>query len=227
MEARSPWKASRSLLEELDPSYLPSEINHCYQCFPFPPGILSTPVQPMIESFLPPVERAIALCDTFLEHLSWMFHIVSRQQLINELIPVVYKHINVPYGPHDLALMLIVLGIGSLVDLNLQPYNLEAQHYYRLARATLSLQPVLGEQSVVTIKVVIIMFIKYGRQFDVEPQVLHLMSIYNGMSGKESNLEQSYALLDLASQVALRVCIFSLPLFSQKVNVCPQIGFRG
>ncbi len=31
------------------------------------------------------------------------------------------------------------------------------------------------------------------------------MSIYNGMSGKESNLERSYALLCLASQVALRV----------------------
>jgi hypothetical protein len=43
--------------------------------------------------------------------------------------------------------------------------------------------------------------------FIVDPQVLHLMSIYNGMSGKESNLEQSYALLDLASQVALRVCV--------------------
>ena len=31
------------------------------------------------------------------------------------------------------------------------------------------------------------------------------MSIYNGMSGKESNLEESYVFLDLAGQVALRV----------------------
>lgn len=31
------------------------------------------------------------------------------------------------------------------------------------------------------------------------------MSVYNGMSGIESNLEQSYVLLDLAGQVALRV----------------------
>ncbi|KAF9467158.1 hypothetical protein BDZ94DRAFT_1305645 [Collybia nuda] len=205
IEAQTPWKTTRPLLEELDPSYLPSEINHCYQCFPFPPGILSTPVQSMIESFLPPMDRAISLCDTFLEHLSWMFHIVSRQQLVNELIPVVYKQINVTYGPHDLALMLIVLGIGSLVDLNLQPYNLEAQHYYRLARATLSLQPVLGEQSVVTIKVANPPLLNHEHRVDAGRQVLHLMSIYNGMSGKESNLEQSYALLDLASQVALRI----------------------
>lgn len=32
------------------------------------------------------------------------------------------------------------------------------------------------------------------------------MSLYNGMSGKESNLEQTYVLHDLAGQVALRVC---------------------
>lgn len=74
--------------------------------------------------------------------------------MVNELIPAVYKQTRVPYGPHDLALMLIVLGIGCLVDLSLQPYNLEAQHYYRLARASIALQPVLGQQSVVTIKVV-------------------------------------------------------------------------
>ena len=73
--------------------------------------------------------------------------------MVNELIPVIYKKVASPYGPHDLALLLIVLGVGSLVDLNLPPYNLEAQHYYRLARATLALQPVLGAQSVVTIKV--------------------------------------------------------------------------
>ena len=74
--------------------------------------------------------------------------------MVNELIPGVYKQKQVPYGPHELALMLIVLGIGSLVDLALPPYNLEAQHYYRLARASISLRPVLGQQSVVTIKVI-------------------------------------------------------------------------
>ncbi|KAF5384413.1 hypothetical protein D9615_003300 [Tricholomella constricta] len=179
---------NRTILQELDDSYLPREINICYQSFPFTPsGILPATVQPMIEAFLPPVERAIYICETFMEHLTWMFQIVTRQQVIKELIPVIYKQVRISYGPHDLALVLIVLGIGVLVDLNLPPYSLEAQHYYRLSRAALALQPVLGEQSVVTIK------------------VLHLMSIYNGMSGKESNLEQSYALLDLASQVALRI----------------------
>lgn len=141
-------------LQELDPTYLSPEINRCYQSFPFsPPNVVVSSVQGMIEAFLPPMDTAITLCDVFLEHLSWMFHIVSRHQLVNELIPVIYKQAPVPYGLHDLALLLIVLGIGSLVDLNQPPYNLEAQHFYRLCRATLALQSVLGAPSVVTIKV--------------------------------------------------------------------------
>ncbi|EDR10520.1 uncharacterized protein LACBIDRAFT_317008 [Laccaria bicolor S238N-H82] len=182
-------QTSKSIvLQDLDLSYLPPEIKQCYQSFPFtPPNVIAAPIQETIESFLPGMERAIALCDNFLEQLSWMFHIVSRQLCVNELIPTIYKQNAKPYGPHDLALLLIVLGIGCLVDLKLRPFNLEAQHYYQLARATLALQSVLAERSVVTIK------------------VLHLMSIYNGMSGKESNLEQSYVFLDLAGQVALQI----------------------
>lgn len=144
-----------TLLQELDPKYLPHEINRFYQSFPFIPvytPISPGPVQVMIESFLPPLERGQALCETFLEHLSWMFHIVSRHQLLRQL-PAIYKQVDIPYGPHDLALMLIVFGIGALVDCNLPPYSLEAQHYYRLARAALALQPVLEKSSVVTIKV--------------------------------------------------------------------------
>ncbi|KAJ7865263.1 hypothetical protein B0H13DRAFT_1637161 [Mycena leptocephala] len=186
-EAQMLPKAAPFPLRELDPSYLPPEINQFCNSFPFtPPGIPRTSVQEMIETFLPPMERAIILCDTFLEHLSWMFHIVSRRQLIDELIPAIYKQVRVSYGPHELAVLLVTLGIGALVDLNLQPYNLEAQHYYRLAQAALSLQSIMTEPSIVTIK------------------TLHLMSIYNGLSGKESNMEASYGFLDMASQVALR-----------------------
>ncbi|KAJ7672609.1 hypothetical protein DFH06DRAFT_96982 [Mycena polygramma] len=187
MEAQLLPKSAPFPLRELDPSYLPPEINQFCKAFPFTPlGIPRTSVQDMIETFLPPIERAIVLCETFLEHLSWMFHIVSRRQLIDELIPAIYKQARVSYGPHELAVLLVTLGIGALVDLNLQPYNLEAQHYYRLAQAALSLQSVMTEASIVTVK------------------TLHLMSIYNGLSGKESNMEASYGFLDMASQVALR-----------------------
>lgn len=152
---RDSSSTNRHPLPELDPSYLPPEINHIYMCFPFTsPNLTSASLlQSTLESFLPPIDRAIELCNIFLEHLSWMFQIVSRHQVVDELIPAIYKIRDAPYGPHDLALLLSVLGIGALVDLNLVPYNLEAQHYYRLARACMTLQPVLGDHSVVTVKV--------------------------------------------------------------------------
>ncbi|KAG5639732.1 hypothetical protein H0H81_000012 [Sphagnurus paluster] len=188
LEQTASSETRRPQLEELDDSYLPEEIKICYQAFPFPPSrVVPGTVLPTIEGFLPSIDRAIEVCETFMEHLTWMFQIVTRRQVIKELIPAIYKQVDASYGPHELALLLIVLGIGTLVDLSQPPYSLEAQHYYKLSRAALALQPVLAEQSMITIK------------------VLHLMSIYNGMSGKESNLEQSYALLDLASQVAMRI----------------------
>ncbi|KAK1227718.1 hypothetical protein PQX77_009269 [Marasmius sp. AFHP31] len=186
-EQQSPSLSRFDHLPELDSSYLPPEILHCINSFPLSPNIPTQSILTSILSFLPSIERAIALCDTFLEHLSWMFHIVSRQEVVERLIPAVYKQKDIPYGPHQLSLILVVMGIGALVDLQLEPYNLEAQHYYLLARAALVLQPVLTQASIVTVKAV------------------HLMSIYNGMSGKESNLERSYALLNLAGQIATRI----------------------
>lgn len=141
-----------------------------------------------------------------------MFSIVSRQHIIGELIPAVYSHIRVPsiprtYGPHDLALLLVTIGIGALVDLTLTPYHPEAQHYYRLARAALGIQSVVTYPSVVTVK------------------CLHLMSIYNGMSGKESNLENSYLLLNFAGQVALTVCIFRFYLHNILIPLIYRLDF--
>jgi hypothetical protein len=163
------------------------------QCFPLTPSYIpTTPVREMIEIYLPTHSRAIALCDTFLKSLSWMFQIVSRQQIVHGVIPLIYNRrigsLEPPaHGPHDLALLLSVLALGALLDPDLPPYNIEAQHYYRLARAALCLQNVLVNRSVVTVK------------------VLHLMSVYNGMSGVESNLENCYSLLNFAGQVALQV----------------------
>jgi hypothetical protein len=182
---------------EIDTSHLPSEINIFVKAFPLTPsGIRTAPVQEMIESYLPPLPRAIFLSKTLLKSLSWMVNIVSRQQVLDILVPSVYKHTSGQtaeprtYGPHDLALLFILLSIGAFLDPSLPAYNNEGKHYHRLARAALCLQPVFVKRSIATVK------------------TLHLMSIYNGMCGIESNLENSYSLLNLAAQVALQVWLF-------------------
>ncbi|KAL1745949.1 hypothetical protein HDZ31DRAFT_35219 [Schizophyllum fasciatum] len=180
--------SARTAPQKLDPAYLGPEINNACNSFPFtPPGMAVSAVQSAIESFLPSIERAATLVNTMLEHLSWMFRIVSRAEILNIVLPAVYKQAgSQSYGPHELALLLSVLALGALVDLTQGPYNLEAQHYYHLTRAAISLQPVLTDQSMATVK------------------TLHLMSIYNGMSGQESALESTYNLLSMAGQAALR-----------------------
>jgi hypothetical protein len=178
---------------DIEADYLPPLIRNLDQAFPFTPsGLPKEHIREVIESYLPEIQRAVSLCETYFKSLSWLFQIVSRQQIIDHLIPSIYrpgiKSSERPHnGPHDLALLFSVLALGALVDPTLPPYNAEARHYQRLARAALCLQSVFSERSMVTIK------------------TLHLMSMYYGMSGIESNAEQCYSLLNLASQAALQV----------------------
>jgi hypothetical protein len=160
--------------KELDTSYFPPDIHLYHRSFPLKPVSFSRldAIQLQLESFLPTKERAVVLCDTYLEHLSWMTQIVTRRQLVNELIPAAYRETGIPLRPHGLALLLVSLALGALLDLTQEPYNLEAQHYFFLARAAVAMQSILAEQTVLTIK------------------ALHLMSIYQGMSGLESNMEE-------------------------------------
>ena len=169
-------------------SCLPQEINFLY-------GLLQSPdrVQSIIEKFLPPKDEAIALCGMVLEHLKWMFSIVSRKHLIGELIPAIYDHNRRQYDSHDLALLFITLAIGVLVDPGRNPYDEMVHRYHQLAGAALSLQSI--RQPIVTAK------------------CLHLMSIYYGMSGKESNLENSYSFLNMALQFGRSVRSIYLYIF--------------
>lgn len=103
-------------------------------------------------------------------------------------------------GPHDLALLFIVLAIGTLLSSppssspsNAATANANAQgeHYHQISRAALALQPVLEKPSIVTI------------------QALHLLSIYNGMSGSdlnsETSMEMTWSLVTLAAHLSQTV----------------------
>ncbi|KAG2159403.1 uncharacterized protein EDB93DRAFT_1075422 [Suillus bovinus] len=179
--------------QKIEDDYLHPLISNLDQVFPFtPPGIPKKQILEIMKSYLPEIQRAILLCETFLKSLSWVFPIISRQYVIGHLIPLIYRT-EIPslesshYGPHELALLFSALAIGALFDPDLPPYNAEARHYQRVARAAMCLQSVFSERSMATIK------------------ALHLMSMYYGMSGIEDNTELCYSCLNLASQAALQV----------------------
>ncbi|KAH9851966.1 hypothetical protein C2E23DRAFT_828394 [Lenzites betulinus] len=177
---------------------LPGEIARFSGSFPFTPMGPPHSVYELIESHLPSYERACQLCESYVSHAAWLFRSVPRHQLFDEMIPHFYKQPppedalppSSDYSsPHDLALLLLCLAIGALVDLRQQPYNSEAEHYSQLAQAALALQSVLANPTLVTI------------------QALHLHSIYvamvgNEMGGNDNNMEFSWALVSLAGQLS-------------------------
>ncbi|KAI0766122.1 fungal-specific transcription factor domain-containing protein [Trametes elegans] len=177
---------------------LPGEITRFSNAFPFTPMGPPSSVMELIESHLPPYERACQLAESYFTHAAWLFRGVPRRQLFDEMIPHFYKSpppedASPPSSeynsPHDLALLLLCFAIGALVDLKQQPYNSEAEHYSQLAQAALALQSVLANPTLVTI------------------QALHLHSVYVAMVGNEpggieGNMEFSWALVSLAGQLS-------------------------
>ena len=116
------------------------------QSFPFTPMGQPADVQELIESHLPTYERTMALCETYFAQVSWIFRGLTRIQLIDDMIPVIYKRqATLPgedySGPHDLALLFVILAIGALVGD--EPSNALGEHFHQVSRAAISLQPVL------------------------------------------------------------------------------------
>ncbi|TDL15881.1 hypothetical protein BD410DRAFT_81432 [Rickenella mellea] len=176
--------------------------------FPFTPmGSTPAKIQELIESHLPPWDRAQILVSVYLENAGWIYRAVSPEQVTEELLPIIYQRAsgvpeqqvqlqhdelhtaNTYSGPHDLALLLMIFAIGALVDLQQEPYNAEAEHYYHLAKAAITLQNVLEKPEMATI------------------QALQLLSIYSAMyqtdvAGHETNMEMSWGLIRLCVQLA-------------------------
>lgn len=195
------------------------ELTRFSASFPLTPLGAPSEVQELIEQYLPRWERATHLCETYLANAGWLFRGVTRQQLILEMLPVVYRRpiavgtsvASVDYtGPHDLALVFLVFALGALLDSAQDVASAEAEHYHHLARAALCLQPVLEKPSIVAI------------------QALRLMSIYTAMAGKElrgseTTMETTWSLLALSAQLAHSVCPFSLLC---TVDLCSSVVCR-
>ena len=145
--------------------------------------------------------RAWALCETYLEQFTWWFRPVKRDELINEILIPVYKSVNDPEKfayhrksdsesgrcPHLLAVLYMVLAVGALVDLTLPACSAEAEKYYRLGRAALSLRSVFDSPELETV------------------QAVGLMASYHSLCSSRYTLESAWSLGSLASKLAQSV----------------------
>ena len=154
-----------------------------------------------LEAELPPRPRAWALCEAYLAHFSWWFRPVKRDELINEILSPIYKTVGDPNNqggyhpksgcggrcPHLLAVLYFILAVGALVDLTLQPCSAEAEKYYRLGRASLSLRSILDSPEFETV------------------QAVSLMASYHSLCSSRYSVESAWSLASLACKLAQAV----------------------
>jgi hypothetical protein len=72
-------------------TYLASEVTRMAFFWPFTPTSLTTEeFIAQVMSCLPSWERATALCEVYLENRAWLLKGIEREQLVEEVMPIVY-----------------------------------------------------------------------------------------------------------------------------------------
>ena len=148
----------------------------------FPFGIEGSPERAMdfLLKHLPAQYRAWSLCETYMEHASWIIRLMERDEIIDEILIPIYKEKDdtdseaprsISY--HKLAVLFLVFAIGARVDLTLEPCkrsflphtfnsfmfsdNTESKTFYHLGRACLSMCSVFDSPEIATVQAVVLM----------------------------------------------------------------------
>jgi hypothetical protein len=109
-----------------------------------------------------------------------------------------------PAGSHELALLFMTFCFGAYTDVSLAPApeNPDAERYFQLSRAALSIEPVLERPpGVATV------------------QTLSLMAIYLGMCSGENSIESTWALMGMATKFAQSVSTLSITSCCYPLNM--------
>lgn len=175
-------------------SRLAPEIADLSKSFPFSP--IHNPrdrIIAAIETRLPSYDRATALVEAYLQHVSLFFRPVKREQIMEELIPTFYMHRkgeqrdSSEIVEHQLALLLAVFACGAAGDLTLEACNEEGETYWQLARSALSLHSIFEGTSLTTV------------------QAVALIGVYDIHSASVQTIESAFKLLTLALCLGISV----------------------
>ncbi|TFK39369.1 fungal-specific transcription factor domain-containing protein [Crucibulum laeve] len=112
--------------------------------------------------YLPPAEVALELRSVYYSHAAWMYNPISVDAFDSEVYSQFYDSNAGPLSEdpllaHRLALMFMVLAVGSLMNTSLPAYNLEAEKYHQLARAALFHNSLFDEPTVNAVQALYLM----------------------------------------------------------------------
>ncbi|KAJ7162137.1 fungal-specific transcription factor domain-containing protein [Mycena filopes] len=135
---------------------------------------------------LPLEVRAWSLCGTYYRSGCWTGMPVNQSEA-TELLDLVYhphhsqQH---PITTQQLAVLYLLFALGALVDLDLPPYNSEADEFFDLGVAAMSAQVFLESPTVVTV------------------QALALIASYYGHGGARFSTDAAWSTISLASNIS-------------------------
>ncbi|KAJ7499017.1 fungal-specific transcription factor domain-containing protein [Mycena latifolia] len=180
--------------EEFPP--LSVDIARLSNSFPFSAGGPPGRALEILFDYLPEQPRAWSLCETYMEQCAWQFRPIHREEIIDDFLTPIYKSLrerknwnseaDFPHtiSPHRIAVLFMLFALGALVDLTLEPDNVESEHYYHASRAALALRSIFDSPEMATVQAVI------------------LMSAYHNMGGRNYTMESSWSLMCLGSKLA-------------------------
>ncbi|KIP08095.1 hypothetical protein PHLGIDRAFT_391785 [Phlebiopsis gigantea 11061_1 CR5-6] len=132
------------------PSDFPDDLARLSRSFPSPWSIsfeLNLDMRQRIRDLLPTVEDAQYLCEQARRNAFWQHQPDGSETFLPNLIYSVYNSQLSALLPHRLGLFLMILAIGSMVDLQHGPDRQNAERYHYLARAVLCEVPVMDDTS--------------------------------------------------------------------------------
>lgn len=161
---------------------VPGQIRSLSEGFPFTPvNLPKSDIRRLIEARLPSYARATTLIEAYLGNLAWFTCLVDREQIMEELMPTIYK--NRRMGNPSLAtgnsynrypevlsseddesyegeyaarlpLLLAVFALGAAGDLTQPIGSSDGELYHNMAKAALALRPVFSGASMETVQTV-------------------------------------------------------------------------
>ncbi|THV08656.1 hypothetical protein K435DRAFT_708630 [Dendrothele bispora CBS 962.96] len=185
--------------------------------FPLSSELASEKILETLLTYLPEQPRAWALCETYLEQAAWMFQPLRREEIIDELLTPIYRAVKArdttdsntseseTVSPHKLSALYIIFALGALVDLTLEPFNIEAEKYFQLCRAALSLRYIFDSPELSTVQTVV------------------LMAYYHSMAGRRYTLDSAWCLMSVGAKLAQSV---GLHRDSARWNLSPKFVQR-
>ncbi|KAF8628808.1 hypothetical protein AX15_003703 [Amanita polypyramis BW_CC] len=126
------------------PPEVPSDILQLSTSFPFP-WSMDLSIRKRIRDALPPRAEAQATCEEARRNALWQYNVDASETFLPNLLHYCYTMPVEDLSPRRLALLLMVLSIGSLVDLSKPLGNLYGEAYHHLARAAVCEIPLMEE----------------------------------------------------------------------------------